>query len=166
MGNGRRGAVGKPTFMPIKPDASSDHMDKPLLGAILCCTAVPPEQRVNPATLTVNTCSLAKTIRQTRFADIITELGGEHKLDLTSDVTHLLVEVGDTLTAVHLTAKYKYVAANREDVRVLQPAWLEAVRQAWMTGEKFSLQALEKQYKLPLFAGLAVCLTGFDDRES
>jgi len=30
-----------------KPDASSDHMEKPLLGAVLCCTAIPPEQRVN-----------------------------------------------------------------------------------------------------------------------
>jgi DNA replication regulator DPB11 len=78
----------------------------------------------------------------------------------------LLVEVGDALTAVHLTAKYKYVAANREDIRVLQPAWLEAVRQAWMTGEKFSVQALEARYKLPIFAGLAVCLTGFDNCES
>jgi DNA replication regulator DPB11 len=93
-------------------------------------------------------------------------MGGEHKLDLTSDVTHLLVEVGNTLTAVHLTAKYKYVAANREDIRVLQPAWLEAVRQLWMTGDKFNLQALEEEYKLPIFAGLSVCLTGFDDRKS
>jgi DNA replication regulator DPB11 len=93
-------------------------------------------------------------------------MGGEHKLDLTSDVTHLLVEVSDAPTAAHLTAKYKYVAANREDVRVLPPAWLEAVRQSWMTGEKFNLQALEEEYKLPIFAGLSVCLTGFDDRES
>jgi DNA replication regulator DPB11 len=93
-------------------------------------------------------------------------MGGEHKLDLTSDVTHLLVGVSDALTAAHLTAKYKYVAANREDVRVLQPAWLEAVRQSWMTGEKFSLDALDEKYKLPIFAGLSVCLTGFDDRKS
>lgn len=93
-------------------------------------------------------------------------MGGEHKLDLTSDVTHLLVGVSDALTAVHLTAKYKYVAANREDVRVLQPAWLEAVRQSWMTGEKFSLDALDERYKLPIFAGLSVCLTGFDDCKS
>jgi DNA replication regulator DPB11 len=90
-------------------------------------------------------------------------MGGEYKLDLTSDVTHLLVEVSDALTAVHLTAKYKYVAANREDIRVLQPAWLEAVRQSWMTGEKFDLHALEEEYKLPTFAGLSICLTGFED---
>lgn len=86
-------------------------------------------------------------------------------MDLTSDVTHLLVEVSDALTAVHLTAKYKYVAANREDIRVLQPAWLEAVRQSWMTGEKFDLHALEEEYKLPTFAGLSICLTGFEDCE-
>jgi DNA replication regulator DPB11 len=88
-------------------------------------------------------------------------MGGEYNVDLTSDVTHLLVQVGHVLTE-----KYRYVAANREDVRVLQPAWLEAVRQSWVTGEKFNLQALEKEYKLPIFAGLSVCLTGFDDCKS
>lgn len=111
-------------------------------------------------------CILPDIFPQTRFAEIVTEMGGEHKLDLTSDVTHLLVEVSDVPTVVHLTAKYKYVAANREDVRVLQPAWLEAVRQSWMTGEKFNLQALEEEYKLPIFAGLSVCLTGFEDCKS
>ena len=111
-------------------------------------------------------CIFPDIFLQTRFAEIVTEMGGEHKLDLTSDVTHLLVEVTDAPTVVHLTAKYKYVAANREDIRVLQPAWLEAVRQSWMTGEKFNLQALEEEYKLPIFAGLSVCLTGFEDCKS
>jgi DNA replication regulator DPB11 len=84
-------------------------------------------------------------------------------VDLTSGVTHLLVEVGRPPTVEHLTKKYKYVAANRKGVRVLQPAWLEAVRQLWMTGEKFNLQALEEEYKLPIFTGLSVCLTGFKE---
>jgi hypothetical protein len=50
-----------PYFMHGEPDASADDLEKPLLGAVLCCTAVPPEQRVNLAALTLNACSLAKT---------------------------------------------------------------------------------------------------------
>ena len=83
-------------------------------------------------------------------------MGAEHKLDLTSDVTHLLV--GDSNTP-----KYKYVAREREDVKVLNPDWLEAVRESWMTGDTFDLHALEEKYKLPVLAGLSVCVTGFDD---
>jgi DNA replication regulator DPB11 len=45
----------------------------------------------------------------------------------------------------------------------LKSAWLGAVHQSWTAGEKINLQALEKEYKLPIFAGLSVCLTGFED---
>lgn len=93
-------------------------------------------------------------------------MGGKHNLDLTSHVTHLLVGVSHAPTVEHLTEKYKRVAANGQDIQVLQPSWLEAVRQSWMTGEKFNLQDLEEEYKLPIFAGLWVCLTGFKDCKS
>ena len=84
------------------------------------------------------------------------QMGAEHKLDLTSDVTHLLV--GDVNTP-----KYRYVAKEREDVRALRPEWIEAVNQSWMSAEKFDLNALEKDYRLPTFHGLSICVTGFDD---
>jgi DNA replication regulator DPB11 len=83
-------------------------------------------------------------------------MGATHKFDLTSDVTHLLV--GDTNTP-----KYKYVARERSDVTVLIPEWIEAVRQSWMQGGDTNLLALEEQYKLPTFYGLAICITGFED---
>lgn len=83
-------------------------------------------------------------------------MGADHKLDLTSDVTHLLV--GDANTP-----KYKYVAREREDVKVLRPEWIEAVRDTWMQDDGIDLNALEAQYKLPTFAGLTICITGFDD---
>lgn len=83
-------------------------------------------------------------------------MGATHKFDLTSDVTHLLV--GDTNTP-----KYKYVARERSDVTVLMPEWIEAVRQSWMQGGDTNLLALEKQYKLPTFYGLAICITGLED---
>lgn len=83
-------------------------------------------------------------------------MGAEHKLDLTSDVTHLIV--GDTDTP-----KYKYVAKEREDVKVLQPEWIDAVRKQWMADETIDISALESQYRVPTLAGLKICITGFDD---
>ena len=84
-------------------------------------------------------------------------MGAAHKLDLTSDVTHLIV--GDTDTP-----KYKYVARERPDVKVLMPDWIEAVRDVWMQGGETDVEALEAEYRLPTFAGLKICLTGFEDR--
>ena len=86
-------------------------------------------------------------------------MGAAHKLDLTSDVTHLIV--GDTDTP-----KYKYVARERPDVKVLMPEWIEAVRDVWMQGGETDVEALEAEYRLPTFAGLRICLTGFEDRTS
>ena len=93
---------------------------------------------------------------QTQYADFALQMGADHKLDLTSDVTHLLV--GDANTP-----KYKYVAKEREDVKVLRPEWIDAVRETWMNDEGIDLNGLEAQYKLPTFTGLTICITGFDD---
>ena len=85
-------------------------------------------------------------------------MGAGHSYDLTSGVTHLIV--GETSTA-----KYKFVARERPDVVVLQPEWVEAVRQSWIKGGDTNIQELEEQYKLPTFAGTAICITGFEDSE-
>lgn len=84
------------------------------------------------------------------------QMGAGHNYDLTSEVTHLLV--GDTSTP-----KYKYVARERPDVVVLQPEWVEAVRQSWMKGGDTNIRDLQEKYKLPTFAGTAICTTGFGD---
>jgi DNA replication regulator DPB11 len=90
------------------------------------------------------------------LAAIANEMGAIHKLDLTSDVTHLLVGEANT-------PKYKYVARERLDVVVLMPEWLEAVRQSWLQGGDTDLQSLEEKYKLSTFFGLSISITGFDD---
>lgn len=84
-------------------------------------------------------------------------MGAAIKLDLTSDVTHLIV--GDTNSA-----KYQYVAKAREDVRVLLPGWIHAVQKVWMSGEDVDVRQLEQEWRLPTFYGLKICLTGFDNR--
>lgn len=86
-------------------------------------------------------------------------MGASIKLDLTSDVTHLIVGNMNS-------AKYRYVAKAREDVKVLHPDWLEALRTVWMEGEDVDVAVLEQQYRLPTFYGLKICLTGFDNRTS
>ena len=85
-------------------------------------------------------------------------MGATIKLDLTSDVTHLIVGSTDS-------AKYRYVAKSREDVKVLSPSWLEALREVWMEGhDNVDVAMLERDYRLPTFFGLKICLTGFDNR--
>ncbi|KAJ4311768.1 protein kinase activating protein dpb11 [Neodidymelliopsis sp. IMI 364377] len=96
---------------------------------------------------------------QAQLSAIGAQMGATIKLDLTSDVTHLVAGNTDS-------AKYRYVAKLREDVKVLSPEWLEALRDVWMEGEDdMDLAGLEKQYRLPTFFGLKICLTGFDNPE-
>ncbi|PKY03482.1 subunit of DNA polymerase II [Aspergillus campestris IBT 28561] len=83
-------------------------------------------------------------------------MGASHRFDLTADVTHLLI--GEIKTP-----KYKYVARERPDVAVLNPEWVEAVRQSWMQGGDTDIRALEEQWRLPTFTGLSICATGFED---
>ncbi|KAF2762808.1 hypothetical protein EJ05DRAFT_481689 [Pseudovirgaria hyperparasitica] len=83
-------------------------------------------------------------------------MGAIHKFDLTSDVTHLLV--GDVETN-----KYRYVAKERPDVKVVLPQWLEAVRLSWMEGGETDVAALETEHKAPPLYKLRLSITGFDD---
>ncbi|KAE8380864.1 BRCT domain-containing protein [Aspergillus bertholletiae] len=118
-------------------EKSASNKEHPLAGVVLCFTSILPEQR-------------------TELATIARQMGATLKLDLTSDVTHLIVgEIN--------TAKYKFVARERADVTVLKPEWVEAVRQSWMQGEDTDVRGLEEQYKFPTFAGLCICITGFED---
>ncbi|CAL8574144.1 protein kinase activating protein dpb11 [Xanthoria parietina] len=110
---------------------------QPLDGVILCCTAISPDKR-------------------SELANVASQMGAVHKLDLTSDVTHLIV--GDTETP-----KYKFVAKERPDVKCLLPTWVEALRELWMEGGEPDVQALELRHTLPALHQLRVCVTGFED---
>jgi DNA replication regulator DPB11 len=95
---------------------------------------------------------------QSNLGNIGADLGATIKLDLTSDVTHLIVGSIDS-------AKYRYVAKCREDVKVLSPAWLEAMREVWLEGhDDLDVAALEAEHRVSTFFGLKICLTGFDNR--
>ena len=69
------------------------------------------------------------------------ELGGVLKFDLTPDVTHLLV--GD-----YDTPKYRHVAKERPDIKVMDPRWIDAVREPWLLDQPMAFAALEKEWQL------------------
>ncbi|KIV92939.1 hypothetical protein PV10_04194 [Exophiala mesophila] len=121
----------------MAPSAPRASAERPLQGAVLCFTSVSPEER-------------------TQYAEIALQMGAEHKLDLTSDTTHLIVGSTDTM-------KYKYVAKEREDIKVLRPEWIEAVRDRWMNDRPMNLQELAGKFRVPTLAGLKICITGFED---
>lgn len=85
-------------------------------------------------------------------------MGAIHTLDLTGKVTHLVV-------ADVRTPKYRCVAKERPDVKILDSDWIEAVRAQWIEGGDVDLLALEEEYRYPALAGLHICVTGFTDLE-
>ncbi|KAF2838106.1 hypothetical protein M501DRAFT_992978 [Patellaria atrata CBS 101060] len=121
-----------------EPEEDIDVLaQQPLAGVIMCCTSISPEER-------------------SQLADVAIQMGATHKYDLTSDVTHLIVGSIDT-------PKYRYVARERQDVKVVLPEWVEAIRQSWMQGGHTDVSALEEKHKAPVFFGLHICMTGFED---
>lgn len=96
-------------------------------------------------------------VEQTRLADIAQQMGATHKLDLTGEVTHLIVGDIDT-------PKYKYVAKERPDIAVLDLAWIDAVRDAWIDGGDVDAEGLERMHRYPTFSGLKICITGIGDQ--
>ena len=84
------------------------------------------------------------------------EMGARHTLDLTGEVTHLLV-------ADIRTPKYRYVAKSRPDIKVLHPDWIQEIRQSWLEGEDPDVALLEAKWKYPTLAGLHMCITGITE---
>ncbi|KAK7562264.1 BRCT domain-containing protein, partial [Phyllosticta citricarpa] len=121
-------------------NADHSRAQYPLAGVILCCTSITTERRDELAKWAI-------------------EMGAAYKLDLTSDVTHLVIGHVDT-------PKYKYVAKERPDVKVVTPYWLDHVRQQWLEGGDVDVEKLEAQHRAPTFFGLRICVTGFEDMES
>ncbi len=98
-------------------------------------------------------------------------MGGVLKFDLTPDVTHLL-------TGHYDTPKYRHVAKDRLDIKVMDPRWIDHVMKLWVEDGDIDMAALEEQFRLkPLQTGgcsptdpqdkprgsLICCITGFAD---
>lgn len=83
-------------------------------------------------------------------------MGAVWKQDLTSEATHMLV--GESSTK-----KYKYVAKQRPDVKVVTIDFVEAARRLWLNGEDIVLEVLEQQHKLPTFHEFKICVTNLQE---
>ena len=129
----------------------------PLSNVVLCSTSLPQDVRVGPSPSTKQHVDVYLLREQIRLADTAQQMGATHKLDLTGEVTHLIVGDLDT-------PKYKYVAKERPDIIVLDPKWIDAVREAWMDGGDVDVEGLEKEHRYPTLAGLKVCITGIPDQ--
>jgi len=129
----------------------------PLSNVVLCSTSLPQDVRVGPTLSTKPNADAHLLLEQIRLADTAQQMGATHKLDLTGEVTHLIVGDLDT-------PKYKYVAKERPDIVVLDPAWIDAVREVWMDGGDVDVEGLEKAHRYPTFAGLKICITGIPDQ--
>jgi DNA replication regulator DPB11 len=138
----------------------ADHSGKdllPLSNVVLCSTSLPQDVRVGPSTPTKPHVDAYLQAEQIRLADTAQQMGATHKLDLTGEVTHLIVGDLDT-------PKYKYVAKERPDIVVLDPKWIDAVREVWMDGGEVDVEGLEKKHRYPTLAGLKICITGITDQ--
>lgn len=115
--------------------------EKPLAGASFCCTAIVPEER-------------------DQLTEWVQEMGAHAELDLTDSCTHLLV---GPMSGLQRSEKYDFVAREREDIKVLTPDFVRALRELWMKDQPINMNALEAAHKPPLFHDLIVCFTGFAD---
>ncbi|KAI5296261.1 hypothetical protein KEM52_004816 [Ascosphaera acerosa] len=80
-------------------------------------------------------------------------MGAVHTFDLTTSVTHLVVADPDT-------EKYRYVARQRDDMKVMLPEFVDAVRMQWMGGNDANIHQLEAEFRYPTFKGVRACVTG------
>ncbi|KEQ94357.1 hypothetical protein AUEXF2481DRAFT_269709 [Aureobasidium subglaciale EXF-2481] len=99
--------------------------------------------------------SLSQDLRD-KLNDLARSMGAVHRLDLTADVTHLVVGNLDT-------PKCKHTAKERPDIHALKPEWIHAIRKSYMEDQEIDLEALVQEYRLPAFYNLHICVTGFED---
>jgi DNA replication regulator DPB11 len=83
-------------------------------------------------------------------------MGGQHSLDLTSEVTHLVC-------AELFTPKYNYVAKMRLDVKIVDIKFVAAMYQQWMNGEDINPAEFEVAHRFPTLYGLKISVTGIPD---
>ncbi|PCH42583.1 hypothetical protein WOLCODRAFT_137970 [Wolfiporia cocos MD-104 SS10] len=98
-------------------------------------------------------CATGVDDKTTLFKQAI-ELGAQPYNDLTDKVTHLIAaEPG--------SAKYKCALENR--IPIMHPSWITESHTIWLRGDDVDLHESIEQHRLPIFSGVIMCLSGFED---
>lgn len=108
-------------------------MDLPLKSMVFCCTSVEADLR----------SSIAANIEA---------MGGQHRTDLMSDVTFLIVGSRDT-------PKYEFAVKHRADMTFLRPSFILELGERWKSGEDFDITEEIERGKLQVFENLIVSCT-------
>ncbi|KAK9477681.1 hypothetical protein V1514DRAFT_333139 [Lipomyces japonicus] len=108
---------------------------QPLTGFVLCCTAVPSEIRGE--------------------IDIkARKMGAKHRVDLMSDVTHIIVNPPE------YRDKYFYAVKNRPDIVFLRVEFVFKLHEKWISGYDLNIDQEIMEYGLLRpFDGLSICLS-------
>ncbi|GJE85651.1 BRCT domain-containing protein [Phanerochaete sordida] len=98
-------------------------------------------------------CATGISDKTTLFKQAI-ELGAQPLNDLTDKVTHLLAtEPG--------SAKYKCALECR--IPVMHPDWITESYKIWLRGDDVNLEESVRDYRLPVFEGVVLCVSGIED---
>ncbi|GAA6039213.1 hypothetical protein JCM8097_000472 [Rhodosporidiobolus ruineniae] len=90
--------------------------------------------------------------RKEDLLELAVQYGAQRHGGLQEDTTHLVTDRPEG-------QKYQVALARR--MHVMQPEWLEAVREAWIAGEQVDWEQLEEDYVMPPLFNVVACLTHF-----
>ncbi|OCH94853.1 hypothetical protein OBBRIDRAFT_884411 [Obba rivulosa] len=101
----------------------------------------------------ITICATGISDKTTLFKQAI-ELGAQYDSDLRDNITHLIAEAPGS-------AKYKCALENR--IPIMHPSWVTESYQIWLRGDDVDVQETIRQHRLPIFPGVIMTLSGFDD---
>ncbi|EPS93530.1 hypothetical protein FOMPIDRAFT_101949 [Fomitopsis schrenkii] len=112
-----------------------DLCPRPFQGVVVCATGIDDKTSL--------------------FKDAL-ELGALVIGDLTDKVTHLIADEPGS-------AKYRCALENR--IPIMHSDWIQESYEIWLRGDDVDLDASIARHRLPIFAGVVLCLSGIDDME-
>ncbi|KAI0353702.1 hypothetical protein OH77DRAFT_1505190 [Trametes cingulata] len=120
----------------LDSDEEATHADlcpRPFKGFVLCATGISDK---------------------TSLFKLALELGAQSVSDLTDRVTHLIAEEPGS-------AKYRCALENR--IPIMHPSWITESHKIWLRGDDVHVDESIRQYRLPPFSGVVLCVSGIED---
>ncbi|KAK0467367.1 uncharacterized protein EV420DRAFT_1474679 [Desarmillaria tabescens] len=118
-----------------------DPCPRPFLGMVICATGIQDKAR--------------RRHQPALFKKAI-ELGAQTASAFTDRVTHLVAKD-------HGGAKYN--CALQLKIPILQPKWITECHEVWLRGDDFDVQESLEKYRLPVFSGIILSISGITDLE-